>query len=244
MIPCSDTSGMLRPEPVARSPSRAKSRTGRWYSRARREAAMPSTPRCQPASASTITALSPGRRPRPSTLARASATTRRSRPCRSALRDERSRAIPAATAGSRDSKSESARCAVSIRPAAFRRGPMRNATSSDVGAAPGASPASASRARRPGARDEDSAARPSAAMTRFSPSSGTRSAIVPEARGAQQRVARERNPGPTGDRLRDLHGDGGGRQLLVRIRAAGLLRVDDDGARGQLRRGPGGGRSR
>ena len=123
-----------------------------------------------------------------------------------------------ARTGSRSSKSDRASIAVSSRPAAFSRGPTRKATSSEVGAEPAGTPDSASRAWRPGARDEARAARPSAAMTRFSPSSGTRSAIVPRHAARSRDSRRRAGHPPRADGLGDLHRDRRRRELLVRVR--------------------------
>ena len=130
--------------------------------------------------------------------ARASATTRRSRVCRSALRDERSRAIPAATAGSRAPRTARGRGAP-CRSGPPRSGAARCGTQRPRTSAPRPARAPPPRAGRadlvPG--DEESAARPSAAMTRFSPSSGTRSAIVPRHAARSSESLESETPGPT-----------------------------------------------
>ena len=122
---------------------------------------------------------------------------------------------------------------MSRRPAAFKRGATRKAISSAVGAVPSAMPASNSRALSPGARAEARALSPSAAMTRFSPVKGTRSAIVPRQATRRRDSVGSRTPARR-DRLRDLESHAGGRQVLEGIGASRLPGIDHDGALGQL----------
>ena len=104
------------------SPSSAKSRTGRWYSRASRDAAMPRTPRCQPGA--------PRIRRVPLGIARLARYSSRASARHAPLdrlplgvaRGELRGDLRARARASRSSKRESASSAVSSRPAAFSRG--------------------------------------------------------------------------------------------------------------------------
>ncbi len=75
-------------------------------------------------------------------------------------------------------KSSTTSLAMSIRPAALIRGARRKPTSVAVGARFDGICATCMRARRPGWTGLRSSRRPSVAMTRFSPSRGTESAMV------------------------------------------------------------------
>ena len=104
----------------------------------------------------------------------AASTSRRSRLRRSSLA-----ANSAARLESRVVKSSMTSEATSMRPAALMRGARRKATSKPVsGLAAGSSAAAAKSARRPAPMGWRSSRRPSAAMVRFSPRSGTASAMV------------------------------------------------------------------
>ena len=124
---------------------------------------------------------------------------------------------------------------MSSRPAAFSRGAMRKATSSDVGAIPAETPDSARRARSPGARQADSAARPLAAMTRFSPASGTMSAIVPRAAARSSDATESETPARRPTASASFSAIPAAARSSG-IAAAGLSRVDDDRSVGQLAR--------
>ena len=87
-------------------------------------------------------------------------------------------AISAARASSFSVKRSMTRSARSMRPAALRRGATRNAMSPALSGREPSSWQLASRARSPALRGLRSPCRPSLAKTRFSPTSGTASAMV------------------------------------------------------------------
>ena len=184
---------MLRPEPTPDEPSIEIRIAGRWNSRAMREAAMPTTPRCQPSLHSTTIG---GGWPRSITRRRASSTTVCSSAWRSRLRSSSSAASAAARSGSRVRSSSSASSGRRSLPAALSRGPSRKPTS--VARNGGTTPATRISARSPSDRVCRSAFKPSEAMVRFSPIKGATSAMVPRqamrsrassAAGRSQRMA-------------------------------------------------------
>ncbi len=139
---------------------------------------MPITPRCHPSPSTTSrrashSSESVARRVSIAASARAS-VSRRSRLSRSSLP-----ASSLARAASRVQNSSMMSDATSMRPAALMRGATRNAISNAViGFEAGSSCAAANIARNPAPTGRRSSRRPSAAITRFSPRSGTASAIV------------------------------------------------------------------
>ena len=126
-----------------------------------------------------------------------------------------------------------------MRPAALMRGARRKATSKPVSClAAGSSAAAAKSARRPAPTGRRSSRRPSAAMVRFSPRRGTASAMVAMAAilrklGSVFSRARRRIAALE-QRLRELERDGCAAERFFRIRAAGLIGIQD-GERGGKR---------
>ena len=236
---------MLRPDPLARSPSIPKSRTGRWYSRASREAAIPRTPRCQPGSASTRTAsrsgvrsaLDPRRAPRPRRGARglplgvaAPRARARSTAARLGVRllEERQR----------EHRRVEPAGGVQPRARSGRRRPRRSARSPGGDAGLGEE-----RPRAPGTRGRGERGEPRARRSSGSPRSAARGRRSCRGRPRAGATSRESaDPGAARDAERDLHGDPGRRELLVGVGAAGLPRIDDDRARPAAPTARGGGR--
>ena len=105
------------------------------------------------------------------------ATMRRSSSWRSPFSLSRRTAISRARATSFTLNSSMTSAAMSMRPAALMRGAIRKATSPELSGLPPSCETS-SNAFNPGLTVERNALSPSLAMTRFSPASGTESAMV------------------------------------------------------------------
>ena len=156
---------------------------------------------------------------------------------RSRLRRSSLSASSVARAASRVQKSSMISEATSMRPAALMRGARRKATSKPVsGFDAGSSCAAAKSARRPAPTGRRSSRRPSAAMTRFSPRSGTASAMVAMAailrKLGSSLVARAVGIVALEQRLRELERDGGAAERFFRIAAAVLIGIEDGERRG------------
>ena len=126
---------------------------------------------------------------------------------------------------------------VLMRPAALTRGASMNADVVAVdGLAGEAARRRAARAGRSVCGPLLSDARPSRAMTRFSPTSGTTSASVPIAAILTNAGSHFALPGARAQRLDELQRDADAGQVLVRIGAVVPLRVDHRQRRRQRRR--------
>ncbi len=173
----------LRAEPRASWPLVPISATGRPNRSTRRAATIPITPGCHAGDARTMARSRPPLADSASAWANASARMEPSSSCRSRFCRSRSAASSRASNGSWVSSRRTAAVASSRRPAALIRGASPKATR-PTPSPPGADsgiPATWARARRPGRVVPASWARPCFTRIRFSPSRGTRSAMVPRA---------------------------------------------------------------
>ena len=174
---------MDRPEPWQTPSFFCMRMTGRWNFSTSREHAMPTTPACQSSWASTMARRSGPVMPDSSAMRHAPSKMSFSTTRRFVFCAESKRAISAARAPSAVVKSSTASRACPIRPAAFKRGPSANPTSISPMFAP-ESPLASTRARKPMNGECRARTNPNRASTRFSPTSGTTSAIVPSAANA------------------------------------------------------------
>jgi hypothetical protein len=160
--------------------------------------------------------------------------------CRSWFRPCSRAASSRARAGSGVRNSSITSPASAMRPAAFNRGAIRNATCGAVGISPSRNPAASNSARKPGLRTSRSPSSPCLTRIRFSPVSGTTSATVPIAtsltsdfssrvrRASGHFIAFQQRP-------RQLERHPHPAKILVRIRTTRLLRIQHRAGRRQLR---------
>ena len=154
---------------------------------------MPITPRCHPSPSSTRQRASA--HSGDSSSCDAIASRIRASSCwRSPFKRSRFRAISSARAGTFSVNRSTTLRATSILPAAFMRGAMRNATSVAVSGRPVSMLATSSNARRPGFTGRRNSCSPRLAKMRFSPVSGTASAMVAMATTFRNEGTRRERP--------------------------------------------------
>ena len=171
---------MLRPDPLADSPARARTMAGRSKRSTRRAATMPTTPSCQPSPATTMAPAARISSGSASCWATAASRISRSTSRRSAFSSQSSAAIGSAVSRSGARSSSSARSACASRPAALMHGASVN-PSARAPTVRGSMPAAAHSAAIPGRGRSRIARRPRATRRRLSPVSGTASATVARA---------------------------------------------------------------